>query len=113
MSWYYLSCAKPKQFMGAIIVQGTSTLDAVMNAAALKQAPPEGAEVLGYRIPAQQLPAEKYRNRLLSLEEVKKMWPGSMTFSEARATGKYDMDAAEALAERLCPGCVAGLCRVH
>jgi hypothetical protein len=111
--WYYLSCAKHKQFMGVILVQGTSTLDAVMNAAALKQAPPAGAQVLGYRFPAQQLPPEKYRNRLLSREEVEKCWPGSMTISEARAAGTYDVDAVAAAGETICPGCVAGLCKVH
>jgi hypothetical protein len=112
MNWYYLSCAN-KEFMAAILVQGTSTLDAVMNAAALKQAPPEGAQVLGYRISPEQLPPKKYLNRLLSREEVEKLWPGSMTLREAKATGKYDVDAVAAAGETLCPSCVSGLCKVH
>lgn len=109
--WYFLSCAKPK-FNAGIIVQGTSTLDAVMNAAGLNQPPPEGTEVMGWRLPAFALPEEKYRNRLLTLEELKTIWPGTMTFNEARTAGK-DVDAAEEMAETLCSGCVSGMCKVH
>ncbi len=111
--WYYLSCAKPKQFVAGIIVQGVSVLDAVQNASAINQAPPMGTEVLGFVLPLNQLPAEKYRDRLLRREEIEEFWPGSLSLSEAKAVGKYDLDATVAQGHMLCPACVAGLCKVH
>jgi hypothetical protein len=63
-------------FLGAAIVESISQFDAVRDVHRLRIAP-ERAEVRNepVEIPANKLPPEKYRNRLLTREEVLSLWP--------------------------------------
>lgn len=44
-----------------------------------------GGEVQGISIPPDQLPAERYRNRLLTLEELNECWGTMVKLSELEA----------------------------
>jgi hypothetical protein len=62
------------QFTCAVIVQGRAWDDAVKAALHLRI---EDRETFGKitEIPADRVPAEQYRNRVLTLEEIRTIWP--------------------------------------
>lgn len=78
-TWWYLSFADEK-FNGACIVEGTDFLDAVQEAHRLKINP--GGQVVGNPIPEDAEYDPKYRNRLLSKEDLQEMLPHEEILTE-------------------------------
>lgn len=83
--WYYIAFQTDRDkarktgkisFLGAAVLQSISEYDVVRDAHMRKIAP-EDSETRDrpLEIPADKLPAEEYRNRLLSREEIEKLWP--------------------------------------
>ena len=71
--WWWLSFADPErpegtQFLGVAIVQAPGIVSAAAVAHRLNINP--GGEVAGIPIPAEQVPADQYRNRLLTKQEI-------------------------------------------
>lgn len=77
--WYYLSFAGEK-FNGGCIVRARGLLSAVSECNRLKINP--HGEVVGAPIPDEHLPAEKYRNRLLTKEDIQEFWPDAKSARE-------------------------------
>jgi len=76
LGWWYLSYADKTKFRGGAIISAHGFTSAVYVANALKISP--GGEVQGVPIPPDRLPAESYRYRLLTLDELREIW-GDMT----------------------------------
>jgi hypothetical protein len=72
--WIYLSFAD-ENFNGAVVIKAHGIGTAVREAHRLGINP--GGQVLGVEIPDERLPSEQFRNRLLSKEDILKMWPDS------------------------------------
>jgi len=72
LRWWYLSYADEHNFRGGIIVEARGFATAVSYANRLMISP--GGEVQGIEVPADQLPGESYRYRLLTLEELGEFW---------------------------------------
>jgi hypothetical protein len=76
MSWFYLSYATPKEFLGGVIVEASDVEMAVGTAAHLGIAPQVPDEDFGGNyfpvqgVPADPAPPEEFRNRLLTLEDL-------------------------------------------
>ena len=72
MAWWWLSFADDEGFRGGINVQGDDFLGAVLNAKLMGQNP--GGQVRGLELTfdISDLP-EKYKNRLLSLDDIAEM----------------------------------------
>jgi hypothetical protein len=73
LSWYYLSFADDEKFRGGVIIEGFSDLDAVSRSHMCGLNP--GGEVMMIPVPNVYIPPEKFRNRLLSKDDVFEMWP--------------------------------------
>ena len=73
LGWWYLSYADETHFCGGVIVEARGFVGATL-AVRLKKISP-GGQVCGLPIQPENLPAKKYRNRLLTLEELKEFWP--------------------------------------
>jgi hypothetical protein len=74
LRWFYVSFTdKSGAFMGAIVVQGSDRVEAVMDSVGLQ---PEGARMgTDIEIPDDKLPPEQYRSKWLTSAEVEEMWP--------------------------------------
>jgi len=80
LGWWYLSYADEKGFRGGVIMSAHGFTSAVYVASTLKISP--GGEVQGIRIPPEELPAESYHYRLLTLEELTECWGEMKKMSE-------------------------------
>jgi hypothetical protein len=72
LGWWYLSYADAEGFRGGVIIEEHGFASAAMLSRILGYSP--GGEVLGLPIPAEHLPAESYRNRLLTLADLGEFW---------------------------------------
>lgn len=79
LQWFYLSFAD-EEFRGAAIMQAHGFMSAVARLTMLGQNP--GGECVGAPLPDTELPAENFRNRLLTKEEVKTIWPDAKSLRE-------------------------------
>lgn len=80
--WMYLSFADDERgFLGGVIVQGHGIVDARLSFVQLGITSP-GGEVLAFDLPDDSIPPEKYRNRLLTAEEICEFWPDAKTIRE-------------------------------
>jgi hypothetical protein len=77
--WFYLSFAE-ETFKGACIVKAATFLEAVREAHRLKINP--GGQVRGHQIPEDAVYDPKYRNRLLSKEDLQEMLPHEEIMTE-------------------------------
>lgn len=77
--WFYLSFAD-EEFNGAVIIRAHGIADATMKTHVLGINP--GGQVISVPIPTKKLPAETYRNRLLSKADIVEFWPDSKTIRE-------------------------------
>ena len=87
--WYYCSFATKKEFLGALIIQAHGVIECSIRARSLGANP--GGELMALPVPEpvnEFLPAEQYRNRLLSKEEVLKLWPDSRSLKEHEEEAK-------------------------
>jgi hypothetical protein len=79
--WYWCSFALPKGgFLGVVILQAHGVVECSIRARALGSNP--GGEVVAVPLSPHSehlLPPPEYRNRLLSQEEVEKLWPDTKT----------------------------------
>lgn len=78
-TWWYLSFADEK-FNGGCIVEASGMIDAVKEAHRLKINP--GGQVAGHPIPRNAVYDSKYRNRLLSKEDLQEMLPHEEIMTE-------------------------------
>ena len=81
--FYYLSYADDVGFRGACIVRGRCVVTAGFEARRLGISP--GGQVLGAHVPKEELPAEQWRNRLLTEQELKQIWPDAASLAEHEA----------------------------
>lgn len=72
LGWWYLSYADEEKFRGGVIIAAHGFTGAAYMANILKFSP--GGQVTGLPIPPEELPAQKYRNRLLTLAELNECW---------------------------------------
>lgn len=72
--WFYLSFVARARFLGGCVVRGETMRDAVATATRLG-IHPGGEEVLALALPHALLVPEGYRNRLLTLHDVRRVWP--------------------------------------
>lgn len=72
MVWWYLSYADARKFRGGLIIEARGFASAVLAANLTYQSP--GGEVRGLQIPDEELPPEKYRNHLLTVDELNEFW---------------------------------------
>jgi len=81
-SFYYLSWAKDGTWLGGAFAPGYGPITARLRCSAMGIRP-EGGECLVVSIPTgQPVPPEEYRDRLLTKEEVLKLYPDSKTIGE-------------------------------
>jgi hypothetical protein len=66
--WMYLSFAGPDTFNGGVFIEAHGLITAVIRCNELGINP--HGEVVGVDVPEGHLPAEEYRNRVLSLEDL-------------------------------------------
>jgi hypothetical protein len=79
--WVYASFAdEEKGFLGAAIVQAHGIVDASLATHRMKINP--GGQMMCVPIPEENLPSEKYRNRLLTCEQVQEFWPDARKIKE-------------------------------
>jgi hypothetical protein len=83
--WWYCSFADDAHggFLGAVILQAHGVVECAIRARSLNANP--GGELMAIPIPPENeaiLPEQRYRNRLLSLKEVKKCWPDAKPLRE-------------------------------
>jgi hypothetical protein len=76
--WHYVSFAGESSFRGAVIIEAHGITDALLKINGLKLNP--HGEVLC--IPLDEVPEEKWRNRLLTKEDVLTMWPDAKSVGE-------------------------------
>jgi len=77
MTWFYLSFASENKFHGSAVVEAESLGDAVEVTRKIGIYP-DAAEVLGYSLRPEDVPAPEWCNRLLTKAEVHQVWPGQM-----------------------------------
>ena len=73
MNWWWLSFASGQDFYGVVIVYAHGMLEAMRICE--EQGFNPGGEVLGAIIPAEKLPAEKYRHKLLDEKQIREFLP--------------------------------------
>lgn len=79
--WFYLSFAD-YLFRGACIVKARDFVEAVTASQKMQINP--GGQVAGLEVPERYLPEERFRNRLLMMEEIKSFWPDAKSLKEHR-----------------------------
>lgn len=72
-TWWYLSFVKDGAFAGGCVVEAVDMGEAVKRAWTLKINP--GGEVMGIPVPEAALPQPNDRDRLLTKDEIKSIWP--------------------------------------
>lgn len=80
--WMYLSFADD-EFKGGVIIKAHGITDATMKCSLLQINP--GGQVAAYDLigeVADMLPEEKYRNRLLTREDILEFWPDAKSIRE-------------------------------
>ena len=77
LEWWYLSFAEPGKFKGAVYVRAFGLIDAT-HQAHLRKINPCG-QVLGAVVPAEHVPPPSYRNRLLSVDDLREVMGDDMT----------------------------------
>jgi hypothetical protein len=82
--WWYLSFADPGKFNGAIIIQAHGMTDALTKINWLGINPGGQVQAIPFR-PEVAIPEEKWRNRLLTREELDQIWPDVMSTDEIKA----------------------------
>lgn len=86
--WHYLSFADG-YFKGAVVIKGHGVTDCVSKAHRLGINP--GGQVMCVAFPdSMELPDEKYRNRLLTREDVKAIWPDAASLGEHEERDRRD-----------------------
>jgi hypothetical protein len=71
--WFYISFVdKGGAFMAAAVVQGENRVEAVFSTKGIPEGARLGTDIV---IPGDKLPAEQFRNRLLTRPEVETLWP--------------------------------------
>jgi hypothetical protein len=80
LAWWYLSYAGEEGFRGGVIIEARGFTGAAIRSNILKASP--GGEVMGLKIPPDKVPAEPYRNRLLSPSELNEIWGDMETLAE-------------------------------
>jgi hypothetical protein len=70
--WFYLSFASPGHWNGGVIVLAHGFVTAILEAIRLHINP--GGEITGHPVPSHHVPPLKYRNRLLTKEELEECW---------------------------------------
>ena len=78
--WHYLSFADDTSFLGGLVIHAFGFMDAIMQAHLRGLNP--GGEVMYAELPDAAIPPERFRNRLLSKDEVKEMWPDAKSIRE-------------------------------
>jgi hypothetical protein len=78
--WWYLSFAEPGKFKGGVIVLAHGLTTAVLEATRLRISP--HGEVRGIPIPSEYVPEPKWRNRLLTLDQLTEIWGEMAPLSE-------------------------------
>jgi hypothetical protein len=84
--WHYVSFAKSREeggCQGVVLIQGRGITDCLLKINMMQANP--GGEVMAIPIPSEaehNLPPIEFRNRLLSKEEVYKLWPDAKTLEE-------------------------------
>lgn len=79
--WWYLSYAhETKGFMGGTIVQAHGFVGACDYARRHGITPAPDVETQGVPIPPREVPEEKYRNRLLTRDELESFWGAMKSF---------------------------------
>lgn len=96
--WMYLSFASEQDgFLGAAILQAYGPASAIERAYELGINP--GGSVMKAEIPESELPDTRYRNRLLTKEELLAFWPDSVSLRD------LTLQDGEALPEQVCEAC--------
>jgi hypothetical protein len=72
LHWLYLSYADEAGFRGGVIVMAHGFAGATFESSRRKLSP--GGQVTGIDLPNEKVPPPKYRNRLLTLEDLKELW---------------------------------------
>lgn len=72
LQWYYGSFATEKDFLGAVVMQAHGPVTLALGAHRLGINP--GGQLLALSLPNEELPGKKWRNRLLSREQVQQIW---------------------------------------
>src|SRR6185312_13678952 len=72
--WYFMTFMEHGEHLGAAIVEAYGPVDALLTASD-KNADPGRGRVVMTTVAAEHLPAESYRNRLLTKAEVASFWP--------------------------------------
>jgi len=83
MGWWYLSYAGEGGFRGGAVIEARGFTGAAYVANILKISP--GGQVMGAPIPSDQVPGEEYRHRLLTKDELNKVWGDMETLGELEA----------------------------
>jgi hypothetical protein len=81
--WIYLSFAGQDKFNGAIFIEAHGLITAIIRCNELGINP--HGEVIGVDVPEGKLPAEEYRNRVLSVEELEAAGQEPRKLSELEA----------------------------
>lgn len=74
--WVFLSFADETKFLGGVIVEALGVTHAIAQTKAGGYNP--GGSVACFDIPEGALPPDEYRNRLLTREECKTLWPDAV-----------------------------------
>lgn len=91
-SWWYLSFASEAAFLGGVIVEAASKVGAVRQASRLGINP--GGEALVMAISDDDpLPAPEFRNRLLTVEDLRRAWPGE----DVKSIGEFEDEGRQLL----------------
>jgi hypothetical protein len=77
--WFLVPFIKTEtgKFQAAVIVEGKNWGDAVKAALHMRLEDDENIGRNYFQLPADRVPAEQYRNRILTREEVETIWPES------------------------------------
>jgi hypothetical protein len=81
-SWWYLSYAGETKFNGGVIVRAFGFIHACRRARDLHINP--GGQIHGLPLPDDKVPAPKYQDKWLSLEELQECWGDMTKLSELR-----------------------------
>ena len=80
MNQQHLSFADDDGFKGAVVLMADTAESAYKRATVMKLNP--GGEVLGVELGFDKLPPKEFRNKLLSLADLKSFWPDVTTLKD-------------------------------
>jgi len=90
--WWWLSFARPNEFVGVAIVQGQGMVTAIDRANRLRLNPFD-CEVAGWEIPPENVPPVEARDRLLSKVELQRLFGDAKSIRELEAEREGRKDA--------------------